>query len=200
MKAIKIPIILACLMCLAIIPLRGQSSMPEIFDEGTLEEQYEYLHERTRIYNNFRAIREDMFQKIRTNSLDSLAGVKNNVLQLENQLDEANALITSQQSDLEATNSRLDEAIKNRDKLTFLWIPMNKVLYNSIVWIIIGGLAFLSGVLFLTNRRLLITARRNKRDLEETREEFEAHRKQARERYEHMVVKHHNELRKLKGN
>jgi hypothetical protein len=174
--------------------------MPEILEEGTLEEQYEYLHERTRIYNNFRAIREDMFQKIRTNSLDSLAGVKNSVLQLENQLGEANALITSQQSDLEARNIRLDEAIKNRDRLTFLWIPMNKVLYNTIVWIIIGGLAFLSGVLFLTNRRLLTTARRNKKDLEETREEYDAHRKQARERYEQTVVKHHNEIRKLKGN
>lgn len=200
MKVIKIPITLACMICLAVYPLRGQSSMPEILDNGTLEEQYEYLHDRTRIYNNFRAIREDMFQKIRSNSLDSLAGVKNDVLQLENQLNEANVMITSLQADLEATNGRLDEAIKNRDRLSFLGIPMNKILYNSIVWIIIASLAFLSGVLFLTNKRLLTTARRNKRDLEETREEFETHRKQARERYEQTVVKHHNELRKLKGN
>ena len=199
MKAIKILTIPFCLACLAFFPLKGQSSMPEVLENGTLEEQYEYLHERTRIYNNFRAIREDMFQKIRTNSLDSLNGVKNNVLQLETRLDEVNTLVSSLQSDLAATNSRLDEAVKNRDRLKLLWISMDKTLYNSIALIIIGGLAFLSVVLSLTNRRLLTTARRNKKDLEEIREEFEAHRKQARERYEQMVVKHHNELRKLRG-
>ena len=36
-------------------------------------------------------------------------------------------------------------------------------------------------------------------NLEEVKEEFEAYRKQSRERQEQLVVKHHNELRKMKG-
>ena len=43
------------------------------------------------------------------------------------------------------------------------------------------------------------TSKTNKRDLEELREEYEAHRKSAREKYEQAVVKHHNEMQKLKG-
>lgn len=200
MKAAKIPILLACLACLAASPLKSQYTMPEILDSGTLIEQYNYLNDRTRIYNDFRAIREDMFQQIRTNSLDSINAVKQDLLKLGSRFNEANVQIEELQAELRETNDRLDEAIKNRDRLSFFGIPMNKTLYNSIVWTIIAGLAFLSAILFLTNKRLLVTARRNKRDLEETREEFEVHRKHSREKFEKMVVQHHNELRKLKGN
>ena len=177
----------------------AQGTMPEVLDTGTLEEQLDYLDERTRIYNNFRAIREDMFQKIKTNSLDSLDGSKFTISELEGQLREQVILVESLREELQNTNNQLDEAIKNRDRLSFLGIPMQKGLYNTIVWAVIAGLVFITAILFLSNKRLLTTARRNKNDLEELREEFEAYRKQTREQREQLVVKHHNELRKLKG-
>ncbi|HEC43284.1 MAG TPA: hypothetical protein ENI20_10685 [Bacteroides sp.] len=179
--------------------INAQGTMPEVLDTGTLEEQLDYLDERTRIYNNFRAIREDMFQKIKTNSLDSLDGSKFTISELEGQLREQVILVESLREELQNTNNQLDEAIKNRDRLSFLGIPMQKGLYNTIVWAVIAGLVFITAILFLSNKRLLTTARRNKNDLEELREEFEAYRKQTREQREQLVVKHHNELRKLKG-
>jgi hypothetical protein len=180
-------------------PLTGQGNMPEVLDTGTVREQYEYLQERTRIYNNFRAIREDMFQKIKSNSTDSLAAAKQEIHLLESQLSERDSRISAQQTELQETNAKLEEAIKNRDLLPFLGIPMHKALYNTILWIIIAALVFLCVVLFLTAKRNIVISRKNQKDLEETREEFEAYRKTSRERYEQMVVKHHNELRKLKG-
>jgi hypothetical protein len=39
----------------------------------------------------------------------------------------------------------------------------------------------------------------NKKELDETRESFENYKKEARERYEKLVVSHHNEIMKLKG-
>jgi hypothetical protein len=177
----------------------AQRTMPEVMDTGTLEEQLDYLHEETRIYNDFRAIREDMFQKIKTNSLDSLDGSKITISELEGQLREQVILVESLREELQNTIMQLDEAIKNRDRLSILGIPMQKDRYNTIVWAVIAGLAFITAILFLSNKRLLTTARRNKNDLEELREEFEAYRKQTREQREQLVVKHHNELRKLKG-
>ncbi len=203
MKALKtpdiIPLALAFLLCTAAVPLSGQSSMPEVLDTGTVREQFFYLQERTRIYNNFRAIREDMFQKIKSNSTDSLAAAKNNILRLEEQISERDARIETQQADLQDTNNRLEEAIKNRNRFSFLGIPMQKTLYNSILWIIIASLAFLCSVLFMSARRNLTVSIRNRKDLEEIKEEFEVYRKQSRERHEQLVVKHHNEMRKLKG-
>ena len=200
MKTATITIIfLVSLWGIFSLPVTGQNTMPEVLDEGTLQEQLDYIQERTRIYQDFRAIREDMFLKIKRNSLDSLAGTKSEILQLEIQLRVYGKRIDSLQSDLLATNFNLDEAIKNRDRMTFFGIPLHKTLYNSIMWIVIAGLVLLTLILFLTAKRNITTTIRTKKDLEETREEFETYRKESRVRQEQLVVKHHNELRKLKG-
>lgn len=195
------PLIKALIISLLICfgpAVNAQRTMPEVLDSGTLDEQFDYLEERTRIYNDFRAIREDMFQKIKTNSTDSLEAQKLKVISLENQLQSQQTQIEELQEILSNTNGKLETAIKNRDRISFLGIPMHKALYNTILWIVIAALAFLTGILFLSNKRLLSTSKTRKKDLEEIKEEFEAYRKQARERNEQLVVKHHNELRKLK--
>lgn len=195
-----ITIILACLLGLSSKAVNAQNTMPEVLNEGTLREQLDYLQEKTRIYQDFRAIREDMFQKIRRNSLDTLTANKAEIHKLENQLRAYGIRIDSLQSSLQVTNNNLDEAVKNRDRMTFFGVPVHKSLYNSIMWFVIAGLVLLTGMLFLTARRNITAAIRTKKDLEEIREEFETYRKQTRERQEQLVVKHHNELRKLKGN
>ncbi len=192
-------LILTLALGLTIIPVQAQTTMPEVMNEGTLQEQLDYLQEKTRIYQDFRAIREDMFQKIKRNSLDSLNEGKSEILKLENQLRTYGIQIDSLQSDLQTTNNNLEEAIKNRDRMSFFGIPVHKSLYNSILWIVIAGLVLLTVILFLTSKRNIIATIRTKKDLEEIREEFETYRKDSRIRQEQLVVKHHNELRKLKG-
>ncbi|GAI68959.1 unnamed protein product, partial [marine sediment metagenome] len=48
-------------------------------------------------------------------------------------------------------------------------------------------------------KRSFVVTRQTTKDLEETREEFESYRQQSRERYEKLVVQHHQEVLKLKG-
>ena len=196
---LPLKVLLICILIATGSRVVAQRTMPEVLETGTLQEQLDYLDERTRIYNDFRAIREDMFQKIKSNSIDSLEAQKIMVSQLDAQLQSQLAQIEQLQETLQNTNTELETAIKNRDRLSFLGIPMQKGLYNTILWAVVAGLAFITGVLFLSNKRLLNTSRIRKKDLEDTKEEFEAYRKQARERNEQLVVKHHNEIRKLKG-
>ena len=59
----------------------GQT-LPEILTTGTVTEQVDYLNERTRIYDNFRAIREDMFQAVTQNALDTLAAARSDISSL----------------------------------------------------------------------------------------------------------------------
>ena len=40
--------------------LQAQNTMPEIMEQGSLEEQKEYLEERMNIYNGYRAVRDDI--------------------------------------------------------------------------------------------------------------------------------------------
>ena len=131
--------------------------------------------------------------------MDSLVAEKNSVKQLQGQLQDQENLIESLQEELLGTNVKLDEAIKNRDSFNFLGIPILKTLYNTILWAIIAGLGFISVVVFLSNKRLISVSRRNRKDLEEIKEEYEAYRRKMLRKQEELVVKHHNELRKMKG-
>jgi len=200
----KIQISFTILLLLSILflgsePLQAQNTMPEVMDEGTLQEQLDYVKEKTRIYNNFRAIREDIFLKMKKNSLDSLSAAKQEISGLETLLDERNSEISTLNSRLNSIGDELDEAVKNRDSLSFIGIQMEKGFYNTLMWLIVAALAAILAFLFVLYRRNHVITVENKKELNETRESFENYKKEARERYEKLVVSHHNEIMKLKG-
>jgi preprotein translocase subunit SecF len=177
----------------------AQTSMPEVLETATLQQQLEYMNEKMNIYNGYRAVRDDIFLKINKNSLDSLNAAKREISQLEASLASARSDMASLQNTLQQTNEDRDLAIKNKNNMSFIGMQMNKAFYNSIMWIIILALAVLLVILFLVFKRSFIITRQTSKDLEETREEFEAYRQQSRERYEKLVVQHHQEVLKLKG-
>jgi hypothetical protein len=176
----------------------AQYVTPAILDSASLESQLDYIEERTRIYNDFRAVREDIFQKMKNNTIDSLNGAKLNIATLESKLTDANFQIETLNSDLVKAKNERDDAIRNRDSLSFLGIQMNKALYNSILWFIIIGLAALAVIVILLFKRTQTITVQTKKELEQMREEFEEYRKSSREKYEKLVVSHHNEIMKFK--
>lgn len=178
---------------------RVQSQPPEIFDSGTLQEQYNYLHERTNIYNNFRAIREDMFQKIRRNSQDSLNAAFREIRLLNQQLTEKNSEIDSLSMSLQTTIEQRDEAVRERDSLFLFGIPMSKTFYNLLLWSIIGGLVIFLVIGFMLYQRTRMITIQKTNDLKELTEEHENYRKSSRERFEQQSIDHFNEIKRLKG-
>lgn len=177
----------------------AQTSMPEVLDTATLKQQLDYMNERMNIYNGYRAVRDDIFLRMNKNSLDSLNAAKSEISQLESTLETSRSETASLQNTLQQTTEERDLAIKNKNSLSFLGIQMNKALYNSIMWIIVLALVVLLVFLFLMFKRSFAVTRQTSKDLEEIREEFETYRQQSRERYEKLVVQHHQEVLKLKG-
>ena len=186
------------LFFVSLLNLSGQAQMPDILNNGTLQEQLEYIQGRTQIYNNFRAIREDMFQKVKNNSLDSLSSYANEIRALSINLKDRDAKIDSLYLLVTGTRDQLSQAVKERDSLRFLGIPMHKAAYNLVMWLIIAGLLFLLGSGFMLFKRNQGVMARTGKDLAELREEFEMYRIKTREQREKMVMDHFNEVRKLK--
>ena len=191
-------LIITCSILLGLPETRSQQRMPEVMDTGKLEDQLNYIHERTLIYENYRAIREDIFQKMRSNAMDSLSVAKENIHELDGLLTDRNNEIDSLNNNLQSTKEELDQAIKNRNSLTFLGISMSKALYNTILWSVIIALAVILVLVFLSYSRNRIITVQTQKDLEEIRGEFDSYRTTSRERYEKLVVSHHNEVKKLK--
>ncbi len=178
---------------------QDQPRTPDVMSTGTMEEQMEYLQQRTNIYNNFRAIREDIFLKMKKNTLDSLAAAKKEIIDLEKRAETIKKEKDSLNSLLGKTREELDDAVENRDNLVFFGIPMNKILYNTIMWGIVLGLSALLVMLMLLYKRNSIITRQTRKEITGIKEEFEAYRKSNREKMEKMVVDHFNEMKKLKG-
>lgn len=177
----------------------AQSNAIAVLDSATLEAQMEYIHQNTRVYNNFRAVREDIFLKMKANVIDTLNEEKLKVAQLNSRLSERNFQIETLNTDLGRTKNERDEAIQNKNSLTILGISMNKLLYNSVMWFIILGLAALSIIMLVLFRRSFTVTSQTKNELNAALEEFDQYRKNSREKYEKLVVSHHHELMKLKN-
>lgn len=193
-------VILCIGIFLGIFQIAGaQSGALAVLDSASLESQLDYVHEHTRVYNNFRAIREDIFLKMKGNVIDSLEEQKLLVAQLNSRVSERNFQIETLNTDLTRTQIERDEAIRNKDSLSILGIQMNKAIYNSVMWFIVLGLAVLAGIMLVLFKRAHLVTSQVKHELETTQEEFMEYRKNSREKYEKLVVSHHHEIMKLKS-
>lgn len=180
-------------------PGMSQSSLPEILLNGSVREQMEYIQEKTRIYEEYRAIREDMFQKIKRNTLDSLSSAKNEIVTLKNSVSARNSGIDSLNSEIVSVKADLDKMTRTKNSMSFMGIEIGKAAYNTIVWMIIGALSVLLVTGFLSFKRSRAVNLQTKKEIDELKKEFEAYRKASREAREKMSMAHFNELKRLRG-
>jgi septal ring factor EnvC (AmiA/AmiB activator) len=173
-------------------------TIQEVMDSATLENQLIFVQEHTRIYDNFRAIREDVFQRMKKNAIDTLNGAKLEIATLNSELTERKVEIETLNTDLGRAKNERDQAIRTKDTFTLLGIEMNKGVYSTVLWIIILILALFGALMFVLFKRAHVVTSQTHKELEDLKQEYEEHKKNSREKYEKLVVSHHNEIMKLK--
>jgi hypothetical protein len=192
-------VLIIAAMMMAAVRGNGQSSLPEEFAKNSIKEQLKFLEAHTNIYENYRAIREDMFQKINRNVLDTLAEAKSRNESLSNNSSALTHSNDSLSSLLETARTSLAEMTATKNKIRVLGLELNKLAYNSIMWMIIAGLSFILVMGFFVLRRSLSVSIRTGKDIKDLKEEFEAYRQSSRIKREKMEMDHFNEIKKLKG-
>ena len=186
---------------ITIFPLiaESQTTMPETLQNGSLKEQLDYIQDKTRIYEEYRAVREDMFQKIKTNSIDSLNKAKAEISSLKLTARVRNTTIDSLNTSIETVKTDLESMAKTKNSINLLGIEINKTAYNAFMWTLIAVLAGILAVGFLAYKRNHTVTAQTKKEIEEIKKEFEAYRKASREAREKMSMAHFNEIKKLRG-
>lgn len=177
----------------------AQDGLPEVFKEGTISEQLQYLNERTRIYENYRAIREDMYRSVSRNTLDTLARSKSRIAALMAQTNTLDNRIDSLNKRLEAMALELEEKTRTKNSIRVIGIDVNKTTYNSVMWILVAALIFLLVIGYLTFRVNRTITVGTKKDLNDLKAEFEQYRTQSRLEREKMAIEHFNEMKRFKG-
>jgi hypothetical protein len=181
------------------ITAKGQATMPDELTKNSIKEQLTYLDEKTRIYENYRAVREDMFQKIKRNVIDTLASVRNTIYGLENLTANLKNTTDSINIILSTTRTSLEETTATKNSISILGMEINKGAYNTVMWTIIAILAIALTLGFLLFKRNLFVTIRTGKELKELKDEFEAYRQSARIAREKMSMDHFNEMQRLKG-
>jgi hypothetical protein len=192
-------VLILVMVLLVSVKGNGQTTMPEELIKNTFKEQMRYLEERTRIYQEYRAIREDMFQKIKRNALDTVSAAKTEIAGLKILKDKLYYTIDSVNVSLNDTKNQLEEMTRTKNNIKVFGLEVNKITYNTIMWLLVAGLIALLVFGFLAFRRNISVTTNLKKELKDLKDEFEAYRKSSREAREKMSMDHFNELKKLRG-
>jgi hypothetical protein len=192
-------ILVTSMFFLVFISVKGQTTMPDVLIKNPMKEQLNYIEEKTRIYENYRAIREDMFQKIKGNISDTLASANNKIISLKNTTLLLNRTIDSLKTLYATTNTNLENITRTKNSIKVLGIEANKLTYNTVMWTIIAGLVSILALGFLVFKRNITSTHSTKKELVDLKNEFELYRKTTRETREKMSMAHFLELQKLKG-
>jgi uncharacterized membrane-anchored protein YhcB (DUF1043 family) len=179
--------------------LRGQSSMPDVLIKNSINEQIKYIHDKTLIYEDYRAIREDMFQKLMANVSDTLSAKTAGINKLNKTVADLRREVDSLKADLEATKANLETAVTSKNSFRLFGSEINKSAYNTTMWLTILILAVILGIIFLALKRSLILTHNTEKELKDLNNEFLTYKKTSREARERMSMDHFNELKKLKG-
>ena len=174
--------------------------IPGEYREGNISEQLNYLEEHTRIYENFRAIREDIFQLITKNINDSINNAKKRINSLIIETGTLNSRIDSINKTLELSNTDLDKMTRTKNSIRVLGLEVNKVTYNSIMWSILGILILLLVAGYLTFKQNRSTTVKTRKELTDIMKEFEDYKQKTRIEREKTTMEHFNEIKKLKSN
>jgi len=177
----------------------GQTSMPPELSSSTMQEQINYVEKHTRIYDNFRAIREDIYQKINRNFIDTLLAEKGRVTALKTLTSNLNTKTDSLNVLLNSTRIKLEEATTTKNNIRVLGLEIKKGAYNTIMWTIVGGLALLLALGFLVFKRNLTVLLRTEKDLKELKDEFAAYKQTSRLAREKLEMDNFRAIQKLKG-
>ncbi len=189
----------SAMILMAVINATSQTAMPEELNSSSIDGQIKYLEEKTRIYENYRAIREDMFQKINRNIRDTLSSGRNKINELNNLTSGQRVTYDSLNLILENTTTNLNEVTATKNSISVLGLEVNKTTYNSIMWTVVFILLVVLAIGFLIFKRNLFTTIRTGKELKDLRDEFEAYRQSTRVAREKMQMDHFNEIKKLKG-
>lgn len=165
-------------------------------DQGSIESQFDFITSKSNSFQEYKVVKKTWLSKIESNILDSLGKMKNELAERKAAALAQNNKMTALQDSMATANSNLEAAITTKDSIAFLGIPTHKAVYNSIMWGLVLGLAALLIFFIYRFKRSHAVTAEAVRTLEETKQEFETHRKKALEREQKLNRRLQDELNK----
>ncbi len=159
-----------------------EEANPASLNSGTIESQFDYLNEISNNYQEYKVVKENHLERLKSHVLDSLKVFKDQIIQKNGQIKEQQASIEELNSGIQNAEQELQEALEIKDSFSFLGMYIQKGTYNTMMWGLVAGLSLtLLYFIYRYSKSFKVIAETQK-TLTETREEFDQHRKNTLER------------------
>ena len=177
----------------------ASSQEKEYLKEGSVEEQINYVIEKSSAWEKFKVISNSWITSLKKNVLDSLNTYKKEIDVQKKSIAEKESELLNLQENLRETKEKLNNAETERDTMIFLGAKISKNIFITTITIILLILIALISIIFGLYNRNFKVIRKTQDGLETVNKEFENYRQESRKKYEQLVVQHHKEIQKLKG-
>ncbi|GIV33389.1 MAG: hypothetical protein KatS3mg031_0924 [Chitinophagales bacterium] len=193
----KLPAVLS-LTCLLVGAVWGYelTATEEPDKAATLANQFDDIMEKSNRYQDYKVVKIVWLENLKKQVTDSLAALhkqirdnQQNIVDLKNQLQ-------ALQASLAASRDSLAKTSQERDSITFIKAQMPKSSYKRMMWGIVAALFLLLAFFiyrFKQSNRITVETLQT---LKETKAEFEAFRKRAREREQLLKRELQDEINK----
>ncbi|SFN78947.1 hypothetical protein SAMN04487989_10418 [Bizionia echini] len=168
-------------------------------DNGTIDNQFEYVIKRSNNYQDYKVVKETWLYKLKAHTLDSLKSIHSELETAEGTISNQNSEIASLKSSLKNSEEALNKTTNEKNNMELFGLQMTKPSYNALMWSIIAILLGLLLLFVYKFKNSNAVTREAKKNLSETEEEFEEHRRTALEREQKVRRQLQDELNKQKG-
>ena len=186
----------ALIICLPALAQEAEEKEERSLDSGSITDQFDYVIEESNRYEQYKVVKIDWLNKLKGNVSDSLLAVRK-------QLKETRATVSAQKSeidglkdDLEKTRQSLSTVNSEKESITFLGSSTSKGTYKTIMWSMVGVLFLLMLFFIFRFKRSNVITTDTKESFSKLNEEFDAFRKNAREREQKIKRELQDEINK----
>ena len=151
-------------------------------DSGPIEERFEYMIDRSNRYQEYRVVKQTWLNKLKSHVVDSLRILNNQLMQAQQDITAHRTQRDSMVAEVAEINDAANELREEKNSLSFMGIMMEKNTFLTIMWLVYALLIAALLVFLYKYRNSNQVTVETKRTLEETREEFESHKKRSMEK------------------
>ena len=167
-------------------------------DTVTVKEQFDYMIKYSNRYQEYKIVRIDWLDQLKSNVTDSLTSSKKEIINNYRTISEQRQRIDSLEKNLDGSKKLITDLDTEKERISFVGISVSKNLFKVIFIFIIGFLLVL--LIFFISRygRSNSITRETRSTLKELEEEYETHRERALEREQLVRRQLQDELNKNK--
>ena len=187
------------ILILLFVSINLLSQTNKKFDEsGSIKNQFDNLINNSNKYQDYKVVKLNWLQQLKSNVNDSLAVSKKEILSSSIIINSQKNTIDSLKTTLSKTKAEIGSLNSQIQSISFLGIQFEKGLFKTIMLSIIGVLALVLIFFISKFKQSNSITKQTKSELKEIEEEYEGHRKKALEREQKVMRKLQDELNKQK--